>query len=250
MINPISLSGKKILITGASSGIGRATAIYCSKMEAQIVLVARNRKRMLETLSMMNGSNHLILEQDFNKKEDFDDLFKEMILDSKKLDGFVHCAGISCVLPLKALSHKKLYKVMNTNFYSFIDLVRSFIKRKYSNNNASIIGVSSSAIVHPRMYEIGYVASKAALEISIPIMAQELWKRKMRVNCISPGYVSTEMTKHISVENNIDKIHSIEAQSIIGWQKPEEIAKVCAFLLSDASSAITAQIIRSDGGCI
>lgn len=249
MINPMSLQNKKIIITGASSGIGRATAIYCSELGAQIVLIARNKKRLEETLCNMAGDNHIILDQDLNEEDDFDFMFENIVSDKKKLDGFVHCAGIPCIMPLRNLSHKKLHEVMSINFYSFVDLVRSFIKKKYSNENASVVGISSAIVKHPRLYEMGYIASKAAIEAVIPVMAMECKKRKIRVNCIEPGNVYTEMIRHVINENGNEEIlDKFAANAIFGWQKPEDIAKVCAFILSDEAGAITARVIQADGG--
>lgn len=248
-MEPMSLKGKKIVITGASSGIGRATAIYCSELGAKIVLIARNKGRLEETLLNMKNSGHMILEQDLNRISEFDDLFEKLISDDIKADGLIHCVGIPCVVPLKSLSRKKLHEVMETNFYSFVGLVRSFVKRKYSNKGASIVGISAATVRSPRMYEMGYVASKAALEAVVPIMAMECKKREIRVNCIEPGNVYTEMVDKIIEENdNKENLDKFASEAILGWQKPEDIAKVCAFLLSDISATITASVIRADGG--
>lgn len=251
MLNPMSLEHKKIIITGASSGIGRATAIYCSKLGAQVVLMGREKHRLKETYNNMNGLGHIICIQDFDDDINFDNVFNQITNDGVKLDGLVHCAGVTCTRPIKMLSRDKLESVMNINFYSFVELARIFTKRKYSNDYASIIGISSSVVLHPRMYEMGYVVSKAAMEISIPIMAQEFWKRKIRVNGIAPGNVRTEMIFNTSEKyGNKEILDNIASSSIIGWQKPEDISKVCAFMLSDASSTITAKIIRADGGYV
>lgn len=247
----MNLKNKKIVITGASSGIGRATAIYCAYLGAQIVLLGRNKHELNKTRSKMEGINHIVIEQDFNEVVEFDKLFDKMIEDRVKLDGFVHCAGVACVMPIKSLTRERLFKVMNINYYTFLDLARSFVKRKYSNECASILGISSSAVLHPRKFELGYIVSKAAMESSIPIMAQEFWNRKIRVNCISPGSVSTEMIESmLNQYGNKELLDDITSQSIIGWQNPEDISKACAFMLSDASKTITAQVIRVDGGII
>ncbi len=249
MINPMSLEGKKILITGASSGIGRATAIYCSELGAQLVIQGRNEDKLKETFSNLKGYNHIVLVKDFDNSSGFNELFENMILDGIKLDGFIYCTGIPYVMPVKSLTKDRLHSVMNINFYTFVELARIFTKSKYSNDNSSIIGISSSAVIHPRKYELGYLASKAAMEISIPVMAKEFWKRKIRVNCVSPGSVMTEMiTNTLDVHGNNEALDEIALQTIMGWQQPDDIAKVCAFLLSDASKTITSQILRADGG--
>lgn len=249
MMNPMSLKNRKIFITGASSGIGKATAIYCANLGAQVVLHGRNIERLEKTKKQLSGNNHIICVQDFNTNTDWENIFNDIICDGIKLDGLVHCAGVPCIMPIKSLTKERLSNVMNINFYSFVELARFFVKRKYSNDYSSIVGISSSAVLHPRMYELGYLASKAAMEISIPVMAQEFFKRNIRVNCVSPGSVMTEMiSSTLNEHNNKDVLDYVTSQSIMGWQEPEEIAKVCSFLLSNESKAITAKIIRADGG--
>lgn len=249
MLNPMSLENKKILVTGASSGIGRATAIYCAELGAQVILLGRSQERLEETNGAMVGSGHMILVQDLGKNENLTPLFDNMVSDGKKLDGFVHCAGISYVMPLKTLTRERLHHVMNTNFYPFIDLSRLFVKKKYSYDGASIIGISTALVSYPRKYELGYIASKAAMESAVQVMAMECGSRKIRVNCISPGNVRTEMVERIMEEqDNREMLEQTAQRAILGWQSPEDIAKVCAFLLSDASAAITARVIQADGG--
>ena len=249
MLNPMSLENKKILVTGASSGIGRATAIYCAELGAQVVLLGRDQERLEETLRAMNGGNHMVLMQDLGKDEDVTPLFNSMVADGIKLDGLVHCAGISYVMPLKSLTRERLHSVMNTNFYSFIELSRLFVKKKYSCDGASVVGISGALVSHPRKYELGYIASKAARESAVQVMAMECGDRRIRVNCVSPGNVRTEMVERIMEEQgNRELLEQTAQRAILGWQQPEDIAKICAFLLSDASTAITARVIQSDGG--
>lgn len=249
MKNPMLLDGKKIMVTGASSGIGRATAIYCAELGAQVVLLGRSKKRLEVTLSNMPGEKHITLSCDFSETIDGDALFDKIVADGIKLNGLVHCAGIPCVMPLRSLSYKRLNHVMNVNFYSFIELVRTFVKKKYSNDKASIVGISAALVSHPRIYEMGYIASKAALEAVVPVMAIECQKRNIRVNCIEFGNVYTEMMDHIIKENdNKEIVEQFASKSILGWQKPEDAAKICTFLLDDASACITASIIQADGG--
>lgn len=249
MMEPMSLAGKKIVITGASSGIGRATAIYCAGLGAKVVLLDRNQEGMEKTCCAMSGEGHSTFLQDLSKDEGFEDLFDSMISDGQKLDGMVHCAGIPGVMPLKSLTQERLHTVMGINFYSFVELSRYFTKKKYSNDAGSIVGISSSVVLHPRMYELAYVASKAAMEAAAQVMALECGKRRIRVNCVSPGSVRTEMIERaLAEQSDREALDAAANQAIFGWQQPEDIAKVCAFLLSDMSASITARVIRADGG--
>lgn len=249
MTHPMSLSGKTVLVTGASSGIGRAAAVCCAQMGARTVITGRNRERLAATADQLTGSGHMALTWDLAGEGGLEPLFKEIVSEAGKLDGLIHCAGVPGVTPLKALSRKRLEKVMEINFYSFVELVRQFSKRRYSRDGAAVVGVSAALIRRPRPYELAYAASKAALEAAVPIMAMELKERGFRVNGVAPGAVRTEMMDRLAEElDNRDFLERGAENSILGWQTPEEIARVCAFLVSGASSAITARIIQADGG--
>ncbi len=249
MKEPMSLDGKKILITGASSGIGRAAAIYCSELGARLVLNGRDGNRLEETVDALHGTGHITFIQDFYQQPDCSELFKTALSDGQKFDGFVHCVGIAQVMPLKSLSQERLHKVMSTNFYSFVELARNFVKKSNCNDGASVLGVSGAILSYPRKYELSYIASKAAIEAAIQVMAVEYGKRRIRVNCISPGNVDTEMSRKITNELDNQEARKIAIErAIFGMQTPEDIAKVCAFLMSDESSTITSSIIHADGG--
>lgn len=247
----MELKEKTILITGASSGIGRATSVLCSELGARVVITGRDEGRLNETYVMLSGEGHIKVVQDLLCKEGLDSFFSKIVTQVGKLHGLVHCAGIAGVIPLKALSRGQLEKIMETNFYSFVEVVRQFGKKKYSMNKASIVGISSRAATAPRAYEMAYIASKAALEAAIPVIALELKSRQIRVNSVSPGVVKTGMTmRAIGELNNSEGLKDIKERSIQGWQSAEQIAKICAFLLSDDSVAITAKNIQADGGFI
>lgn len=248
-MNPMDLTGKTILVTGASSGIGRAAAVLCAQLGAKVIASGRDQQRLDETKSRLEGDGHIALAQDLSCQDGLEPFVKEIVSLAGKLDGLIHCAGIPGVMPLKALSRSRLENIMAVNFYAFVELVRQFGKRRYSRDGASIVGISAALIRRPRPYELAYIASKAALEAAVPVMAMELKERKIRVNCVSPGAVKTEMLERLAEEFDNRNMLEREAQSsVLGWQSPEEIAKVCAFLMSDAASAVTARIVPADGG--
>lgn len=251
MINPMELTGKTVLVTGASSGIGRATAICCSKLGARVVITGRDEGRLTETKNALAGSGHVAMTQELTSREGLDSFFRAIVEQTGPLDGMVHCAGVPGVIPLKALSRQKLESVMEVNFYSFVELVRQFGKKKYSTDGASIVGISTPLVRRPRAYEMAYIASKAALEAAVPVMAMELKKRGIRVNSVSPGSVRTRMVEQLIKElGNEERMESAAKDSISGWLTPDEIAAVCAFLLGDGASAITACNIPADGGIL
>lgn len=245
----VELASKTVLVTGASSGIGRATAQCCARLGARVVVTGRDLARLEETRASLEGEDHWALPQDLT--EPLEPFFQTILQKAGKLDGMVHCAGLPGVIPLKVLGRTKLEQIMAVNFYSFVELVRQFGKRRYSRDGASVVALSTVLIQKPRPYELAYISSKAALEAAVPVMAMELAKRSIRVNCVSPGAVRTEMIERLAEElDNRDFLESLSQSSILGWQTPEEIAGVCAFLLSDSASAITARCVRADGGFI
>ncbi len=250
MFNPCDFQNKKILITGASSGIGRATAIYMSKLGAKIVLNGRNIDRLKQTFKSLEGNEHKIVQANLTNEIEIKNLFETACEDGFKLDGLVHCAGIPYVVPLRLLDKNHLNEIMNNNFYSFVELVRYYAKKK-NNNKGNIVVLSSILSVKPREFELGYISSKAAINAAVGTMACELAHQGIRVNGILLGNVMTEMAKK-SMErfNNENKLNNIVSQSLLGWGQPEDIAPVIAFLLSDMSKVITGRMIYADGGLL
>ncbi|USG65732.1 SDR family oxidoreductase [Brevibacillus ruminantium] len=248
--NPLDFAGRKILVTGASSGIGRATAIYLSKLGAQIILSGRNEERLNETMLQLTGGNHQILSVDLSKEEELSPFFDQMVQDGIKLNGMVHCAGIPYVMPLQSLSKKRLSDVMETNFFPFIELVRQYAKKKYSSGG-SIVCISSILSVQPRAYETGYITSKAAMNAAVTSLAFELAKKEIRINGILAGNIMTEMVQETLKEYaNEENFNKVIEQSLLGVGKPDDIASVCAFLLSDMARFITGRNMYADGGLL
>lgn len=240
----------RILITGAASGIGRATAMFLAGNGAEIVAVDLDKERMSSLVDSFNVHKYPIIPivQDL-RQESLELLFDKAVNDAVKLDGMVHCAGIAGVIPLKGLSRGRLHEVMDINFYSFIELVRQYSKKKYSNGG-SIVGISSLAAIQPRPYETAYIASKAAMNAAIPCLASELKNRGIRINGIMPGVVDTGMINLSGTDGKEDFIRKLADKAILGVSKPEDIVDVIVFLLSDYSRVITGRVIPADGGMI
>jgi len=247
----MELTGKTVLVTGASSGIGRATALRCARLGAAVAITGRNAARLAETEAKLAGACCASITQNLACPEGLESFIQTIVSKTGKLDGMIHCAGIPAVLPLRALTRPRLEEIMAVDFYAFVELVRQFGKKRYSRDGASIVGISAILARRPRPYELAYISAKAALEAAVPVMAMELKDRKIRVNCVSPGAVKTEMLDSLSQElDNRDFLDSVARASLSGWQSPEEIAQICAFLLCDASSAINAKTLQADGGWI
>ncbi len=249
MINPIDLSGKNILVTGASSGIGKGIAIFLSRVGANIIMAARNEEKLKETYNELEPGNHSYYLIDLNNLNEIEGMIDKICSDGRKLNGIVHSAGISRTIPVQYLKMDDLKSIMSINFYSFVELVKHFSKRKYNDNGGSIVAISSiSSKVGARGLS-AYCASKGALESAIRSLALELAPKNIRINSIAPGMIKTQIYDGLlDLVNNKDFETDLKKRQIMGLGTPEDVASGTAFLLSDASKFITGSSINVDGG--
>lgn len=242
----IDLCKHKILITGASSGIGRATAILASKLGADVVLCGRNAKALEETQSEMDcPERHTRIIFDVREFNKYNDVFQMAVSDGKKMNGLVHCAGVAPVIPLRMISESSVNEVMNINFTSFMCLAGLYAKKKFSEGG-SMVAVSSANSHCPQTCMSVYAASKYALEAAVKTLALELAPKGIRANCVVPGAIQTPMMDGIQNEA-IDKI---EGKQLLGVGQPEDVANMITFLLSNAASFITGRSMFVDGGML
>ena len=242
MYNPFSLEGKVVLVTGASSGIGRAIAIECSKSGATVYLTARNEERLKETLSSMKPGPHKFITADLTNQQDVANLAEAV----EKLDGIVLNSGINDKSIVKKLNNEFISRMMDTNFSGPAMLIQSLLKNKKINKTASIVFMSSISAFYPSVSNALYAASKAAVNQFAKVLALEVLTLKARVNCIQPAFVETEMLKKYTLDNVIDEIR---ANYPLGrYAKPEEIAYATIYYLSDASQLVTGTSLIIDGG--
>lgn len=240
----MDLSHRKIMITGASSGIGRAAAILASEKNASLVLCGRDEGRLNETLQMLeNKERHILIPFDIRSFDSYNDVFDRAVSDGNKLSGLVHCAGIAKPLPLRMMKYSRITETIDTNLTSFALLVSMYAGKKYSEGG-SIVGISSVNSRLPQQYMSVYAASKAGLEAFVRSASLELCERNIRINCVVPGAVDTPMAQSTDPE----QLEKIIGRQLLGLTDPSEIANVILFLLSSASSAITGAAISADGG--
>lgn len=243
--NPFSLEGKTILITGASSGIGRSIAIECAKMGATLILTARNRERLKETQSELVGVGHQCICADFAKDNEVNELVAK--IDSK-IDGIVHSAGYTISKPFQFISKDEVRGVMKVNFESPILLTQQLFKKKKLNKGSSIVFISSiSGVYISAIAGSLYSASKAALNGMIKGMAIELAARGIRINSVNPGMIATNIFKD-GVITNEQLIEDAKKYPLKRYGKPEEVAYGVIYFLSDASSWSTGSNLLIDGG--
>ena len=244
-----NLKNKNIIITGASSGIGRQCAITFSQLGANIILIARNKERLKNTLSGIEKGNHLIVSQDITKYDKLEQIIKYSVEKVGRISSFVHSAGIEMTLPLRSMNPSYYENIFAINVISGFEFARIISKKKYlDEKGASFVFISSVMGILGQSGKIGYCSSKGALISGSKAMALELVKKNIRVNCILPGVVETEMSNKMFENLPEESKKSIVNMHSLGLGKPEDIASACAFLLSDAAKWITGINLIVDGG--
>lgn len=242
--NPFALQGKTVLVTGASSGIGRAVATECSRLGAVLVITGRNAERLDETLAMLDGEGHTAITADLTCAEDID----RLVAEAPELDGVALCSGIGMMLPVQFSTRKKLLDVLDSNFLYPVELLRLLLKKKRVKAGASIVAISSMGGTH--FFTIGngaYGASKAALDAYMKFCARELAPKRIRVNTVLPAMIDTPLIHRGAVS---DEEHAADAATypLKRYGRPEEVAYAVIYLLSDASAWITGTSLIVDGG--
>ena len=251
LYNPFSLENKRILITGASSGIGRQCAIDCSQMGANVVAVARNQARLDETLSQMEGEGHRCYSYDLSDAEGIGALVSTIVSDCGRLDGMIYAAGIEKTLPARLLKATDYNDVFRVNTLSALEMAKQVSSMKNFSKNAAgggIILVSSITSIIARAGTAAYSASKGALVSAARVLAVELSKRKIRVNCISPGTVLTPLMQNFLSELSEEEYNKRIGGFPLGLGETTDISNACIYLLSDASRWVTGQNLIIDGG--
>lgn len=249
MINPMDLTGKRILVTGATGGMGHVTSVQLSKLGAKVVLCDMNEEALQRTYDMLEGDGHAMYTFNLNDVDGIEDLIKRMTSECGPFHGFAHCAGIAPMRPLKMTKKEDIVNVMNANFFSFIEIVRCITKKGCFEDEGSIVAISSTASVQGKQSKVAYSASKAALDGAIRCLVCDLKKKKIRVNSIMPCWVNTRMYQgYIDRYPDTFEVQEIHEKQYMGVTEPIEVANTIAFLLSDAAKTITGTSILIDGG--
>jgi NAD(P)-dependent dehydrogenase (short-subunit alcohol dehydrogenase family) len=245
---PMDLSGRCILVTGASSGIGRETARYLSRLNARMVLVGRNEERLRQTLDSLEGAGHEMCVFDLSEIEEIPRWLKSVAARTGPFGGLVHSAGVVLTLPIRSMSVAKLDLTMRVNFYAAYLLCKGLYQRDCYEPGASIVMVSSVAGMHGDAGKTAYSASKAALEGLCRSLAIELVRDKVRVNCVAPAMVRTEVLEQARSLLTDEQIAAIEKVHPMGFGTPADVAGAIAFLLADTGKWITGTTLIVDGG--
>lgn len=253
-MDKFSLEGKTILVTGASSGIGRAIAIACAEAGARVVLNGRNHERLEATLLELKALDaarldaarldaaHLVIPADLTIAEQRSALAEQVPV----LDGVVHCAGIGSRVLCKMLEDQDVSRVMQANFKAPVLLQAELLREKKIAKEASIVFIASAAATMPSVGNAIYSASKAAIIAYAKCLAQELANRKIRINCISPAMVWTDMALVGATEEQLREAE--QNYPLKRYAQPEDITGAAIYLLSDASSWVTGSNMELTGG--
>lgn len=249
MINPMDFSGKNILVTGASAGIGRSIATCLSQWGANVLMVARNSEKLQETANGLEPGDHACYPFDLCELDGIEDLMTQVCKEGRKLNGLVHSAGISMTMPLQFLKMKDLQQIMTVNFFSFMELVKHFSKRKFHEPGGSIVAISSISNRVGARGLAAYCASKGAMESAIRALALELAPKGLRINSVAPGVIDTQIYDGLKeLVNNRHFEADLVKRQVMGIGAPEDVAHAVAYLLSEASRFVTGTSLIVDGG--
>lgn len=238
------MEGKTILVTGASSGIGRATSVICAELGAKVIVLGRNEQRLEETIALLPGEDHASVLLDLNDEKSVDRAVEGVPL----LDGVANCVGVVDMNPFQFVDRQKMENTLFTNFVSPVMLVNKLLKAKKLQKGSSVVFVSS--IDGPKVVHAGnsiYSASKSALVGMARNMAIDLVGKRIRVNCVLPGTTDTNMIRTVNVTEEMLQ-ETAKSLPMKRFAQPEEIANAIVFLLSDASSYMTGTELVVDGG--
>lgn len=245
MYNPLTLEGKTILITGASSGIGRQTAIQCSKMGAAVILTARKENFLKDVLAELDGSGHSLILADLEDNSNIDNIIQNV----PELDGIVLNAGINKLAPITHIKEQDIARIVQVNAIAPAILLKALLKKKKIKKGASVVFTSSVAGNYAiSIAHAAYSMSKSAINSYMKTAALELASKNIRCNSVCPGFVETKMNSELGLTEEQLKA-DLHANYPLGrYGKPEDIANGILFLLSDASSWMTGSSLVIDGG--
>lgn len=240
--DPFSLSGKRILVTGASSGIGRQIALTCAQMGAQLVVTGRNEARLQAVVDGLLGDGHVAVAADLTESSDRE----QLVAQSGVFDGIAHAAGISKLVPFRLISEGHLEETFAGNTFAPMLLTRELLAKKRIAPGGSILFIAALSSHSGALATAAYAASKSALLGAMRSLALEVARQGIRANCIAPGYVRTPMLDALGASGG--KMEDLFTLTPLGMGEPEDVAHAAVFYLSDASRWITRNYFILDGG--
>ena len=251
MSDMIDLKGKRIIVTGASSGIGKQTAITLNSLGSDVILVARSEEKLIALVeNTLKSGNNAYYCADLSVVNEIEKLVKQIVIEQGKIDGLVYAAGVGTSIPLMQFKPEKVQRVFDINCFAFIEFVRQLCKKGKYNEGMRIVGVSSIASVQGDKSHMAYSASKAAMDAAVRCIAKEVADKGICINTVAPAMTETEMyLKYLEkYGENGDSNKELLKRQYLGIAKTQDIANAIAFLISPAARFITGIMLPVDGG--
>ena len=250
MYNLVDLNNKHILVVGASSGIGKQTAVTLSRVGAKLSLVARSEDKLKETLQVLEGEGHDYFVADVSDVSAIELLVKQVIAKDGPLDGVVYSAGVGTALPLMQSKPDKVQSTFNVNFFGFFEVIRQVSRKGRFYPGMRIVGVSSCASLRGDKSKAIYSSSKAAMDSAVRCMAKELADKGICINTVAPSMTATELYNRYIEKYGEDSETNNEllGRQYLGVAQPQDIANAIVFLISPAARFITGITMPVDGG--
>jgi predicted outer membrane repeat protein len=242
--NLFELSGKHILVTGASSGIGKEVALTIAELGGNVILTGRNNERLHETLKSLSAGVHFAVTAELTDKEEINKLVDQL----PDLDGIVFSAGVTGHLPVKFIGNEDIASFFNINYTAPVLLMSRILKKKKMKNKGSVVFLSSIATKYPYYGGALYGSTKAAIEAYSKVLALELAPKGIRSNCVSPSFVKTPMVEGAAETISNEVLEKFEKMMPLGFGEPADVANAIVYLLSDASKWVTGSNLVLGGG--
>ncbi len=247
-LNPLDMSEQTVLVSGASAGIGRAVCLLLSQLGARLILNGRNEEGLQHTLDLLAGDKHVKAPFDLSQTDALADWVSGLAKEHGPIKGYVHCAGIQVTQSIRAFDQAFFDQTMQTNLASALAIAKGFRKKRDKSVQGSIVLVASIAGLIGQPGNIVYGASKAALIGATRGLSMELLRDNIRVNCVAPALVETDMAEKTRQSMTPAQFKYIEDQHPMGIGQPEDVAHAIAFLLSDSARWINAVCLPVEGG--
>jgi len=248
MKNPLDLTGRRIVVTGASSGIGQACAILLSELGARVTIHGRDAVRLAATLAKLHGDGHCVAPFDFSGLDAIPDWLLAEAQRDGAFHGLVHCAGLTSYEPLRSQTATQIEALLRVNTVAALQLAKGFRHRKVHAEKASLVFISSVASLAGMSALSAYTASKGAINAVTRALAIELVREGIRVNCVCPGLVKSGMIEVTERSFSPEQLAEMEKSYPLGLGLPEDVAHAVAFLLADTARWITGTALAVDGG--
>ncbi len=246
--NPMDLSGRTILVTGASSGIGRETAVLLSQLKARVVLTARNEERLSTTLATLHNDGHRAEPFDLSRTDEIPKWVQGIAAQAGPLHGIVHAAGKQASVPIRFVTDQKVDDLVRTNLYSAIMLARGFSQKNCHAPGGGLVFLSSIMALASKPAISVYSATKSALVGLTKSLALELAPQNLRVNCVAPAFVETKMLEELRAVLTDEQMEALRSSHPLGFGTPRDVANAVAFLLAETGRWITGSTLVLDGG--